>query len=49
MAFDYDDVPDVDMPKRPVMLGKGGLSILAASWIGDPCSSPGLIAVASSR
>lgn len=23
-AFDYGDLPDVDLPKRPVMLGKGG-------------------------
>lgn len=23
-AFDYGDLPDVELPKRPVMLGKGG-------------------------
>ena len=28
-AFDYGDLPDVDLPKRPVMLGRGGRSLFA--------------------
>jgi hypothetical protein len=28
-AFDYGDLPDVDLPKRPVILGMGGRNRLA--------------------
>jgi hypothetical protein len=28
-AFDYGDLPNVDLPKRPVMLGKGGRNLFA--------------------